>query len=81
MLSKETPSYILSQFIARGKCLTVIVLAASPVYKPQDVVLPPAGLQIARAELFQTFVSLYFAVCTKQQKPTTGHHQYDEGLP
>lgn len=82
MFSKETPSYILSlQFISRGKCLAVIVLAALPVYKPEDVVVSPASLQITRAELFQTFVSLYFSVCTKQQRLTTGHHQYDEGLP
>lgn len=82
MFSKETPSYILSpQFIARDKCLTEIVLAALPVYKPEDVVLSPASLQITCAELFQTFVSLYFSVCTQQQKLATGHHQYDEGPP
>lgn len=75
MFSKETPSYVLSpQFIARGKCLTVIILAALPAYKPEDVVP-------SRAELFQTFVSLYFSVCIKQQNLTTGHHEYDEGPP
>lgn len=79
MFSKETSSYILSlQLTARGKCLTVIVLAALAVYKPEAVVvLSPANLQITCAELFQTFVRLYFSVCTEQQKLATGHHQYD----